>query len=171
MVNTSAVADIMIAACLVHGLSKKKTHISLLNEQLDRIMRLAVQTGAITAIMALSDAIVFLIRPHNTYFFAWDLCLSKLYTNTLLSSLNARNNWRSRRDEFEKEPNPLFNSNEVTTSHSSTRTSHMPVLTFNEIPMTNVFVSRESMHPSKPNPESLHPNTDLETAVPNGQNL
>ncbi|KAE9407174.1 hypothetical protein BT96DRAFT_1014287 [Gymnopus androsaceus JB14] len=87
---STAVADIMIACCLVYGLSRKRTGFSVLNSHIDRIIRVTVQTGSLTAITALADAIVFLSVSNTTIFFSWDLMLSKLYTNTLLSSLNAR---------------------------------------------------------------------------------
>ncbi|KAF5345471.1 hypothetical protein D9758_013625 [Tetrapyrgos nigripes] len=62
----SAAADILIAVCLVYGLSKKRSKVSQLNDQIDRIIRFAVQTGAITAVAALADAIVFVSVPHTT---------------------------------------------------------------------------------------------------------
>ncbi|KAJ7107823.1 hypothetical protein C8R44DRAFT_885221 [Mycena epipterygia] len=52
-----------------------------------------VQTGSITAITALLDLFVFLFSPSTTLQFIWDFPLSKLYTNALLSTLNARPWW------------------------------------------------------------------------------
>ncbi|KAJ8078157.1 hypothetical protein PM082_000363 [Marasmius tenuissimus] len=87
---TAAAADVLIAASLVYFLVKRKTTIVSTNHQIDRIIRLTVQTGTITAVAALTVAVVFLSSPHTTIFFIWDLCLSKLYSNSVLSSLNAR---------------------------------------------------------------------------------
>uniref|UniRef100_A0A0W0F284 DUF6534 domain-containing protein n=1 Tax=Moniliophthora roreri TaxID=221103 RepID=A0A0W0F284_MONRR len=84
---TSAVADITISSSLL----KQKTRLSTTNDQVDRIIWLTVQTGTITAVAALADAVVYLsVTSHPTIFFIWDLSLSKLYTNSVLSSLNAR---------------------------------------------------------------------------------
>ncbi|KAF5335631.1 hypothetical protein D9758_014797 [Tetrapyrgos nigripes] len=113
---TSALADVVIAIYLVYALAKKKSNLSILNDQVDRIIRISIQTGAITAIGAATDAIVFIILPHSTVFFAWDLCLSKLYTNTLLSSLNARNNYRYRNVKAAPTPNALFDYSEDTST-------------------------------------------------------
>ncbi|KIK50282.1 hypothetical protein GYMLUDRAFT_469764 [Collybiopsis luxurians FD-317 M1] len=106
---SSAVADIAIAGCLVYGLSKKRTGFAVLNDQIDRIIRVTVQTGSLTALTALIDVIVFLSVPNTTIFFAWDLMLSKLYTTTLLSSFNARPAKLAVRARLD-EPSVLFSS-------------------------------------------------------------
>ncbi|KAL0576524.1 hypothetical protein V5O48_005444 [Marasmius crinis-equi] len=87
---SAAVSDVLIATSLVVFLVKRKSSFISTNDQIDRIVRLTVQTGTITAVAALADAIVFLAAPHTTVFFIWDLSLSKLYSNSVLSSLNAR---------------------------------------------------------------------------------
>ncbi|KAF9258875.1 hypothetical protein L218DRAFT_709993 [Marasmius fiardii PR-910] len=92
---TAAVADILIAVTLVYILVRRNSSdISEIrvvkNDKIDRILRLPVQTGTLTAVAALSDAIIFLCVPNTTIFFIWDLSLSKLYSNSVLSSLNAR---------------------------------------------------------------------------------
>ncbi|KAJ4490978.1 hypothetical protein J3R30DRAFT_164082 [Lentinula aciculospora] len=107
---SSAVADIAIACYLVYGLAKKRTGFAVLNDQIDRIIRVTIQTGSLTALTALIDVIVFLSVPETTIFFAWDLTLSKLYTTTLLSSLNARSSAINAERNKLNEPNALFSS-------------------------------------------------------------
>ncbi|KAG7086274.1 hypothetical protein E1B28_002239 [Marasmius oreades] len=87
---STAVADVLIAGAMVLSLIRRKSSFQATNNQIDRILRLTVQTGTLTAVAALADSILFLILPHTTLFFIWDLSLSKLYTNSILSSLNAR---------------------------------------------------------------------------------
>ncbi|KAJ3806516.1 hypothetical protein F5876DRAFT_80623 [Lentinula aff. lateritia] len=65
---SSAIADIAIACCLVYGLSKKRTGFAVLNDQIDRIIRVTVQTGSLTALTALIDVIVFLSVPNTMVF-------------------------------------------------------------------------------------------------------
>ncbi|KAJ7330392.1 hypothetical protein DFH08DRAFT_882544 [Mycena albidolilacea] len=55
-----------------------------------KAIQLTVQTGIITAIFALLDVVLFNTQPHNTINFVWDFGLSKLYTNILISTMNAR---------------------------------------------------------------------------------
>ncbi|KAI0692564.1 hypothetical protein BC835DRAFT_47564 [Cytidiella melzeri] len=93
----SAMADVLIAVSLVLYLRNHKTGFSGSDDAIDRIIRLTVQTGLITAVCAIVDLIIFLINQ-NTIHLAFNLMLAKLYTNTLLSSLNARKGWGYSRD-------------------------------------------------------------------------
>lgn len=52
-----------------------------------------VQTGAVTAICATIDVIVFCVDNTGTHLI-FNIPLSKLYTNSLMSSLNARGGWK-----------------------------------------------------------------------------
>ncbi|KAF8180543.1 hypothetical protein K438DRAFT_1725531 [Mycena galopus ATCC 62051] len=57
---------------------------------ISRAIQVTVQTGIITAIFALLDVILFNTQPDNTINFIWDFGLSKLYTNILVATMNAR---------------------------------------------------------------------------------
>jgi len=91
---SSAVADIVITVSLVWSLRNKRGFTAT-NDIINRIIRLSVQTGAITTISAIADIAGFLVFPHTTVNFIADLPLSKLYTNSLLSTLNARVGWHN----------------------------------------------------------------------------
>ncbi|KAJ7063697.1 hypothetical protein C8F01DRAFT_87808 [Mycena amicta] len=86
----SCVADILITGSLVFSLSKRKTGFSGTDSVIDKIIRMTIQTGAITAIFSILDVLCFMILPHAAVNFVWDLALSKLYTNCLMSTLNSR---------------------------------------------------------------------------------
>ncbi|KAJ6567141.1 hypothetical protein B0H19DRAFT_720124 [Mycena capillaripes] len=105
----SVVADLLITISLVITLAKRKTGFSGTDSVIDKIIRMTVQTGMLTAIFAVLDVIIFMTLPHfavnfgngscffrveyefTLHFFAvFDLALSKLYTNCLMSTLNAR---------------------------------------------------------------------------------
>ncbi|KAI0089212.1 hypothetical protein BDY19DRAFT_131256 [Irpex rosettiformis] len=88
----SAAADVLIAVSLVWYLRQHKTGFSGSDDAIDRIIRLTVQTGLITAVCATVDLVVFL-ADDTTVHLAFNLLLAKLYTNTLLSSLNTRKGW------------------------------------------------------------------------------
>jgi len=77
---SSAIADVTIACFLVYGLSKKRTGFAVLNDQIDRIIRVTVQTGSLTALTALVDAIVFFECPeYNNLFFLGSDALKVVY--------------------------------------------------------------------------------------------
>jgi len=86
----SCVADLLITFTLVRSLSQRKTGFTTTDSMIDKLIRMTVQTGMVTAIFALGDVAFFLALPHTALNFVWDLTLSKLYTNCLLSTLNAR---------------------------------------------------------------------------------
>lgn len=88
-----SVGDLLITSILVWYLRKHKTGFKSSDLMIDRIIRLTVQTGLITSLVATLDLIFFLHDPAGTHLiFNFPLC--KLYTNSLMSSLNARAGWR-----------------------------------------------------------------------------
>ncbi|KAI5825243.1 hypothetical protein K523DRAFT_323888 [Schizophyllum commune Tattone D] len=88
----SSVSDILITGSLVFHLRNHKTGFKSTDTRVDKIIRLTVQTGMITCIWAFADLLVYLLDP-----VPWHLLLnfplSKLYTNSLMSSLNSRRGW------------------------------------------------------------------------------
>ncbi|KAG6828232.1 hypothetical protein H0H92_008730 [Tricholoma furcatifolium] len=105
------------------ALARWKTGFSGTDDAINRIIRLTIQTGFITAVFATLDVICFLALPHTTINFVWDFALSKLYTNALLSTLNARSSWGKLVDGDGN--NPLF-GREVSPTRSQLGTFTTP---------------------------------------------
>ncbi|TFY62798.1 hypothetical protein EVJ58_g3643 [Rhodofomes roseus] len=104
----SAIADILITVTLVWSLTVRKTfHVST-NVSINRIVRLTVQTGLVTMFFALADLLLFTIDSKTAVSFAWDFSISKLYTNALLSTLNARVGWNNINSSEQEPDNVLF---------------------------------------------------------------
>jgi len=89
-----ACADLLITATLYFSLSRRRTGFTSTDQIINRIIRLTLQTGLLTLMLALSETVTFIASPRTTSNFAIDFPLSKLYTNALLSTLNARLSWR-----------------------------------------------------------------------------
>ncbi|KAJ8090729.1 hypothetical protein PM082_018295 [Marasmius tenuissimus] len=87
---TSCVADVLITISLVRSLSQRKTGFTVTDSVIDKIIRTTVQTGMITAVCAIGDVVFFMTLERTALNFIWDLMLSKLYANCLLSTLNSR---------------------------------------------------------------------------------
>ncbi|KAH9477705.1 hypothetical protein JR316_0009931 [Psilocybe cubensis] len=83
--GSSAVADALITLSLSMSLFLR-TWFGLWRDT----ARLLNATGTITTIFALADFIVFLLLPATNINFVFDFTLCKLYTNSLLSTLNSR---------------------------------------------------------------------------------
>ncbi|KAJ7910901.1 hypothetical protein B0H13DRAFT_2010883, partial [Mycena leptocephala] len=86
----SATCDIVIAIGMTFALSTRRTGYVRIDGQINRIIRLTVETGALTAITALVDVGLFLIFPRTSLNFIPDLALSGLYTCSILAMLNSR---------------------------------------------------------------------------------
>ncbi|KAJ7713422.1 hypothetical protein B0H16DRAFT_1810437 [Mycena metata] len=84
----ACVADVLITISLVKTLSQKKTGFAATDSVLDRIIRMTIQTVRCSASWTSSAS--WHCRQHYAVNFVWDLALSKLYSNCLLSTLNAR---------------------------------------------------------------------------------
>jgi len=107
----TALADLIITATLVFSLSKRRNSrytSSFLNISIDRIIRLTIQTGLITFLFALADALLSIFTPTTAVNFVWDFSISKLYTNALLSTLNARVGWNNLNTGNRDPENVLF---------------------------------------------------------------
>jgi len=90
----SAVCDVIITISLSwFVIRNKNSKLTYTNSILDKIMLLTIQTGLITSVAAVADVLTFTLSQDKTLEFIWAYSISKLYTNSLLSMLNARTEW------------------------------------------------------------------------------
>ncbi|KAJ7714502.1 hypothetical protein B0H16DRAFT_523486 [Mycena metata] len=87
---SSVGTDLCIAVCVAWALRKKKTGFARTDSVVDRIVRMTVQTGVITAIVNVLDILCFILLKGKTVNFLWNIPLSKLHSNCMMSTLNAR---------------------------------------------------------------------------------
>lgn len=86
-------ADMIIAGSLVWHLQRHKHLYPTLTSTINRILRLTVQTGFLTMIVAIIDLACYLAISAGIHLI-FSMTLSKLYTNCMLSTLNARAAWK-----------------------------------------------------------------------------
>ncbi|KAF7311791.1 hypothetical protein MIND_00189600 [Mycena indigotica] len=124
---SSSACDVLLTASLVVSLWTRKSKVASTDSYVNKIIRCAyrsrlrdvlatyrrpravvvtVQTGLITAAAASLDMLLYVLIPNTSYNFILDFPLSKLYTNSLLSTLNARP-WRESAQDYNA-PNVLF---------------------------------------------------------------
>ncbi|KAJ7750791.1 hypothetical protein B0H16DRAFT_845138 [Mycena metata] len=89
-ISASMCTDLCIAGCLAWVLRKKKTGFEGSDTVVNRIVRMTVQTGLVTALVNVLDLLSFLFIKNTTFNFMWSNPLSKLYSNCMMSTLNAR---------------------------------------------------------------------------------
>ncbi|KAG9018563.1 hypothetical protein FRB90_011392 [Tulasnella sp. 427] len=80
----------MITISLVSYLAKANSGFSQTDDVISKLIRTTVETGAVTATAATAELILFLVYKTNNLHMIPALALAKLYTNTLLATLNAR---------------------------------------------------------------------------------
>jgi len=86
----SCVTDVLIASSLVFTLMRSKTGFPSTDSVVNKLIRMTIQTGLVTAVFSILDVICFMVLPETAVNFVWDMALSKLYATCFLSTLNAR---------------------------------------------------------------------------------
>jgi hypothetical protein len=129
----SAFADMIITGTLVFSLSTRKTGHSNTDLSVNRIIRLTIQTGFITMLFAIADLLLFTLSPKTAVSFVWDFPLSKLYTNALLSTLNARAGWNNLSTNEQDQGSILFRNDTNLYTTQPTKSFHNATGTRNDI--------------------------------------
>ncbi|PFH47147.1 hypothetical protein AMATHDRAFT_50523 [Amanita thiersii Skay4041] len=80
----TAVCDVLIAVCMIYYLSKSRAGFRATNELLVKLIRITVETGLVTAAVAVVDLAMFLAFKDANYHIVPSITLSKLYSNSLL---------------------------------------------------------------------------------------
>ncbi|EJF59193.1 hypothetical protein BD309DRAFT_857070 [Dichomitus squalens] len=86
----AAFADIVIAIAMTCLLWQAKSGIKHSDNMINKLIRLVVETGTVTATVAIADLICFTAFSNTLLHECPALMLAKLYTNTFLASLNNR---------------------------------------------------------------------------------
>ncbi|KAJ7779140.1 hypothetical protein B0H16DRAFT_1711494 [Mycena metata] len=99
--TTTILVDVTITVILVWYLfcgqfpmRAHKTGFQGTDQLVDRIIRLTVQTGLLTSVWALIDLVLFLTMPNASHLI-FQIPMVKMYTNSLMSSLNSRGSNRA----------------------------------------------------------------------------
>ncbi|KAI0683610.1 hypothetical protein C8T65DRAFT_749440 [Cerioporus squamosus] len=87
---TATVVDAIIAGSMTYLLLSSRTGIKQTDAMIHKLVRLVVETGVLTAAVALVYAILFMTRTNDLLFECPSLVLPKVYSNTFLVSLNNR---------------------------------------------------------------------------------
>jgi hypothetical protein len=91
--------DLSLALALSILLWRSKTGFKQTDSLIRILMVYTVNTGMIVALDAFMGMVMYAIMPNNFIFLGFYLLLSKLYLNSYLAALNAREDLRDRMDE------------------------------------------------------------------------
>ncbi|KAJ6602704.1 hypothetical protein DFH09DRAFT_1125356 [Mycena vulgaris] len=88
--STSALSDIIIAVCMTYYLSRNDPQIRRTRVLVSKLIRLIIETGSLTAAVALTGVALWFAFPGQLYYTVLGISLPTLYANTTLVVLNAR---------------------------------------------------------------------------------
>ncbi|KAJ7633622.1 hypothetical protein DFH06DRAFT_1222376 [Mycena polygramma] len=88
--GASALTDILIAASMTYYLSTKVTEFRRTRALVSRLIRLTLETGSLTAVLAVTNLILFLAFPDKTYYIIPTVLMARFYAICILAVLNAR---------------------------------------------------------------------------------
>ncbi|KAJ7476994.1 hypothetical protein B0H11DRAFT_2031525 [Mycena galericulata] len=108
--SLSAVADVTISVVLVILLHSAKTGFKRSTDLINRLMVFTFNTGLPTSICALLATICIAAFPDTFLYIFFFLLLGRLYTNSLLVTLNSRQYIKSASDKSTREQYSLENS-------------------------------------------------------------
>ncbi|KII93003.1 hypothetical protein PLICRDRAFT_121529 [Plicaturopsis crispa FD-325 SS-3] len=86
----SSVIDVFIAASLCYFLRHSRTGHSSLDHVLDKLMLYTLETGLLTCAATVVAMLCWLTMPDNLIFLGFHFVICKLYSNSLLATLNTR---------------------------------------------------------------------------------
>ncbi|KAJ7748868.1 hypothetical protein B0H14DRAFT_3167043 [Mycena olivaceomarginata] len=106
----------------------RKTGIKNTDDAVNRIVRTTVQTGALTMCFTALNVGLFVGLPNSTLSFVFDFALPKLYSNALVSTLNARSGAVTTE---QPQRNVLFSTHATSSQHIVAPTSVVINKTYN----------------------------------------
>ncbi|KAF9525279.1 hypothetical protein CPB83DRAFT_944065 [Crepidotus variabilis] len=88
--GSSMLCDVIIAICMIVCLSHRMNGLPSTRKLVKKIILLTVETGSITAVVALLNFILVLLPTRPTYFLTPVAILGKLYSNSMMAVFNSR---------------------------------------------------------------------------------
>ncbi|KAJ7066314.1 hypothetical protein C8F01DRAFT_1365869 [Mycena amicta] len=99
MWSLSAAEDVLITGTLVYLLMQQKGRVhKTTNAFLDKIIMWSIETGLLTSSFSLITVILFHTMPNNFIWIAFSTIEARMFSNSLLASLNSRSVLREIRD-------------------------------------------------------------------------
>ncbi|KAF8914036.1 hypothetical protein CPB84DRAFT_46769 [Gymnopilus junonius] len=108
-------ADILITVVLSWVLSRSRTGFRRTDTIINRIIRGAVQTGLFVSLFAMGDMFSFLLHRDTNLYAMFAYPMGRIYTNTLLDTLNARTAFKAQGHTHEVESDTFRMANQTTT--------------------------------------------------------
>ncbi|KAJ7626901.1 hypothetical protein FB45DRAFT_1059793 [Roridomyces roridus] len=86
----SALTDIIIAVLMIYYLLRRSTQFHQAHAIISRLIRMIIETGTMTALVALLSEVLYFAFPNRPYYAAGSVILAKSYSIAALVILNSR---------------------------------------------------------------------------------
>ncbi|KAG1908286.1 uncharacterized protein F5891DRAFT_8064 [Suillus fuscotomentosus] len=132
--SLSVFVDIMIAAFMCYFLRKNHTVVTSTIRIIDTLTLWTIRNGSMTSAAAIASLICWLVMPGNRIFLGLHFVVAKLYANSLLATLNARQHIRNGKqyDPSSDHPLPIVFSEDWENTSETLRSQHgFPVMQLN----------------------------------------
>ncbi|KIK62648.1 hypothetical protein GYMLUDRAFT_42096 [Collybiopsis luxurians FD-317 M1] len=141
----AAASDVLIAGTLTLLLQGSKTGFARSDTMLNKLTLFAVNTGALTSLCAVASLISILAAPDTFIYISFFFCMGRLYTNSLLATLNARKMIRHAGDNVHTTtgPNLSFSFNSI--AKSFTRPGSF-ISAKKQVPRTELDIKIDTVH-------------------------
>ncbi|KAK0483077.1 hypothetical protein EDD18DRAFT_1362040 [Armillaria luteobubalina] len=125
-----ALCDIIIALRMSYYLMRSNTRFRRTQILVTKLIRLTIETGSVTAVVARTILILFFAFPHEAFYLTPALVVSKLYANTIYMVLNSRIRIMGERDTYTSSTDMEITSTMMRdiTSHPTHGTQRTPVV-------------------------------------------
>ncbi|KAJ6510177.1 hypothetical protein C8R47DRAFT_1208214 [Mycena vitilis] len=116
-----AVSDFFIALTLVYYLRRSRTGFKKSDTMITKLIVFSVSTGLLTSVCAVASLVSIIVWGQTLIYVAFYFSLGRLYFNSVLATLNARNDIRASTDDPEDLTFSLQTLSKVPRNMSSTR--------------------------------------------------
>ncbi|KAJ4489137.1 hypothetical protein C8R41DRAFT_836096 [Lentinula lateritia] len=97
----STAADVIIAASLCFLLAQSRTGFKHSDTMINKLILFGVNTGLATSVCAIASLLSLIASPKTLLYAPFYFCIGRLYSNSLLATLNARNQIRNGSNDAE----------------------------------------------------------------------
>ncbi|KAF6760860.1 hypothetical protein DFP72DRAFT_56129 [Ephemerocybe angulata] len=122
----AAAGDVLIAATLCTILHRSRTGFHRSDTMINRLILFSVNTGFLTSLCAVGSLISIVVAGHTFLYIAFFFCIGRLYTNSLLATLNARKLIRGSADGIHTTSDNFSFSLREISKHGASVTSSAP---------------------------------------------
>jgi len=118
--SIGAASDVLIALLLCFYLRRGNSGFDKTNSIISHLVRYTVTTGLATSMLAVACLVAYFVRPNTFIFIALHFSLGRMYTNSLLATLNSRRTLRISTSDHTSIARPVGNGKNVATSLQQT---------------------------------------------------